>query len=330
MMKYQKAVEKVKQERMDADSALSVVAGKAGGPEPAPAEKLSSGVPTGAQNVPGTNSAAMRTSGEASADDSAAGTEGSMRTIRQDDRWMSPIYTQSRRVHLDNSIALRNRICLQSDAPELDYYKVLRTQLMQRMKPMGWNMVMITSVRPGEGKSLTSINLALVFAKTFNHTVLLMDCDLHQQGICRYLGITGEKGIVDFLTDSRELKDLIIWPGIEKMTLISGGSVTTDTAELLGSPRMRELMKELKGRFEDRFIIVDAPPILSGADTMALAQLVDAILVVVESGRTQLKDIQNAMELIPKEKFLGFVLNKHAGTGNGYYSRYYGRKSGGK
>ena len=233
------------------------------------------------------------------------------------------MYNQSRCLAPDGATAITNRcVGLQHNVPDMEYYKVLRTQLMQRMQPKGWNTVMVTSVRPGEGKTLTAINLAMTFAMAYNQTALLVDCDLRQPSVYRHLGIASERGIVDYLVDKRPLSELIIWPKVEKLSLISGGRTAAQSAELLGSPRMRELMAEMKSRYSDRYLIVDAPPILVGADTLTLAPLVDGIVVVVESGGPPLKEIQEAVALIPKEKFLGFVLNKHTSRRNGYYQYY--------
>ncbi len=297
MMKYQKAVEKAKKERARDLHASQAPAGA----QDVLAVEVRPPVPDA--EVPTIREAAPAPLGPAPGPPAGGG-------------WTPPVYRDARSAACDPQVAAKHRcVCLRPDAPEQDYYKVLRTQISQRMNPKGWNMLMVTSVCPGEGKSLTAVNLALVFAKFHDRTVLLVDCDLRRQSVCRYLGLPRDRGIADYLIDGRELKELIMWPRIEKMTLISGGRVTQDGAELLGSPRMRDLMAELKGRYADRFIIVDAPPILGGADTMVLAQYVDGIVVVVESGKTPLKQIQGAMELVPKEKFLGFVLNKHAEAG---------------
>jgi protein-tyrosine kinase len=224
---------------------------------------------------------------------------------------ISPVYSESRSIGLNPKKASENRcVCILPDAPEIDSYKVIRTQIQQRARENGWNTVMVTSVQPGEGKTLTSINLAITFAKEFHQTVLLVDCDLKQQNIHQYLGLSSDTGLIDYLTDDCPLKDLIIWPGIEKLTLISGGKTIQDSTELLGSPRMKSLISEMKSRYEDRFVFFDVPPILGRADAIAFAPLVDCILMVVEAGQTSIQDIKKALELIPKDKFMGFVLNR--------------------
>jgi protein-tyrosine kinase len=239
--------------------------------------------------------------------------------------WVPPVYGVSQTCEPDLAVMEKNHcLCFRKDAPELDYYKMLRAQIMQRAKAKGWNTIMITSALPDEGKTVTAINLSTTFAKAFNQTVLLVDCDLRQQKVYRYMGIDSDLGIIDYLVDGRPLSEMIIWPGIEKMTLISGGRTAIESAELLGSPKMRALVEEMKMRYTDRYILLDAPPILTGADALTLASLADGVVMVVEAGRTPLSGIQEALELLPREKFLGFVLNKHSDELSGYYN-YYGR-----
>jgi protein-tyrosine kinase len=231
---------------------------------------------------------------------------------RELSKWKAPVYHNSCRLDLNPEKAHKNRcFCLSADGPEMGYYKHLRTQIQQRCKANNWNTMMITSVLPGEGKTLTAINLALTFAREFNQTVLLVDCDLKRQRVHEYLGIESDKGIGHYLTNGTPLKDVITWPGIEKFTLISGGDPVAESTELLSSPKMKSLVAEMKHRYPDRYILFDMPPLLSVADAAAFAPMVDCILIVVQADRTNIMDIHKALDLIPNEKFLGFVLNRH-------------------
>lgn len=241
--------------------------------------------------------------------------------------WIPPVYCNCRSVELDPRKALKNRcVCLSPDAPELSYYKLLRTQIMQQCSPKHWNTVMITSAVPGEGKSLTSINLALTFARAYNQTALLVDCDLKRQSIQRYLGFSSTMGLADHLQNDTPLKDLIVWPGVEKLTVISGGEPVRDSAELISSPKMTDLVEEMKSRYPDRYLFFDAPPLLGEADAQAFAPLVDCILMVIQP-KTSFEEVSKALELIPQEKFLGFVLNRMKSSSNGYYYKYHRYRS---
>jgi non-specific protein-tyrosine kinase len=237
--------------------------------------------------------------------------------------WVSPVYSDSKTIRVDPQIAAENRIIgMIPDSPEIDFYKILRTQIQHRTKDKGWNTIMVTSVNPGEGKTLTSINLAITFAKEFNQTVLLVDSDLMRQNIHKYLGFENDKGLIDYLVGDRPLKEFIVWPSIDKLTLISGGRTIHDSSELLGSPRMKTLIHEMKTRYPNRYVFFDVPPILGGADAIVLAPLVDSIIIVVAEGRTSIHDIQKALQLLPREKFLGFVLNRQKFPLKNYYYDY--------
>lgn len=225
--------------------------------------------------------------------------------------WISPQYSVSKTVDPDlRTIEENHCVSFLSDRKEIEYYKLLRTQIRQKLENQGWNTMMITSVGPGEGKTTTAINLAAMFAREFAQTVMLVDADFHQQSIHRYLGYEQEEGLVEHLLENVPLQNVIVWPGIEKLTIISGSRALKEGAELLNSPRMRNLVQEMKKRYADRYIFFDVPPLMVGADALSFAPVVDAVLVVVEAGKTPLPELQKALSLLPQEKILGLVMNR--------------------
>jgi non-specific protein-tyrosine kinase len=225
--------------------------------------------------------------------------------------WKPPVYAESIMVELDERNLVRHRcVCIKPDAKETEFYKVLRTKIQFLTRHKGLNTLMVTSAREAEGKTLTCINLAMTFAKTFNQTVMLVDGDLRRQSVHRIMGYSSGVGLVDYLLQEKPLRDLVVWPGIEQMTLISGGRIVSNSAELLSSPRMKALVEEMKTRYEDRYILFDSPPVLAGADAMALAAHVDCVLMVVEEGRTSMREVKEAIGMLPAEKVLGFVINR--------------------
>jgi protein-tyrosine kinase len=227
--------------------------------------------------------------------------------------WVSPRYTVTRAVKLDQNLILSNRcVAFLPNAPELDHYRMLRTRILQAVQERGGNTIMITSALPGDGKTLTSINLALTFAREFSQTALLVDCDLKRQNIHEVLGYESDKGMVDHLLYDTPLKDLMIWPGVEKLTVISGGKTISGSSELLGSQRMREVVNDMKNRYPERYVFFDLPPVLVGADALCFAQLVDHIVVVVSAGRTPVPEVNKALQLLPREKIIGLVLNRQS------------------
>ena len=224
--------------------------------------------------------------------------------------WFSPSYVKSRSVKLNPQVLAENRcVGYQPVAPELEFYRVLRTHILQQTGSKG-NTVMVTSANPGEGKTLTAINLAFTFAREFKQTALLVDCDLKRQQIHERLGFSSEKGLVDYLIDDAPVSDLIVWPGVEKLTVISGGATVKDSSELLGSLGMKNLVMDMKNRYPDRYVFFDVPPLLTCADSLAFAPLVDYVLIVVQAGKTSLQDVNRALKLLPSEKILGLVMNR--------------------
>jgi non-specific protein-tyrosine kinase len=252
---------------------------------------------------------------------------GAKRAVHQPppQEWQPPVYRDSIQAQLDPQRVCANRfVCIDPTVPVLDFYKVLRTKIQQTARPQGWNAVMITSPCEADGKTTTTVNLALTFSNTYNQTVLLVDCDLRRQNIYSVLGIESDAGLVDYLADSKPLKDFIIWPGIQNLTLISGGRSVQNSAELLSSNRMKTLVEEMKNRYSDRCVLFDTPPVLCGADTLALAPLMDCIVMVVAEGQTSMRDVKKAVEMLPREKLLGFVVNRQRKGPNskGYYTYY--------
>ena len=225
--------------------------------------------------------------------------------------FVSPDYTVSRRVTLDwERIAANRCVGLLPGSPESNDYKVLRTSIARRMQANGWRTLMITSLQPGEGKTVTAINLAAMFAKEFHRTVLLVDADLAGQPIQRYLGFESDRGLVDYILGDCRVDEMIVWPQVEKFTVVSGGRTVQETTELLSSPRMQALVDELKNRYADRTIFFDVPCIRGSADAMAFSAVVDAILIVVQAGKTPLPDLRSATAQLPEEKIVGFVMNR--------------------
>jgi protein-tyrosine kinase len=145
----------------------------------------------------------------------------------------------------------------------------------------------------------------------FPQSVCAASGDLRKQDVHRRLAFESDKGLSDYLLDDCPVSDLIIWPGIDKLTVISGGRHIHESTELLGSTRMAELVHEMKTRYPDRYVFFDTPPILDSADALAFVPLVDHIIIVVKAHVTQEDDVKTSLELIPQEKVAGFVLNQY-------------------
>lgn len=225
--------------------------------------------------------------------------------------WSAPIYGESERVSIDYALAEKNRCLINNQASmEMDCVKVLRTKLLAMTRANNWRTIMVTSVQSGEGKTITSINLAFAMAREHEQTVILVETDLRMPSICNYLGINARKGLSDYFINDIPLCNIILWPSVEKLSIIPAGRPLPESTEVLGSPKMEQLVSEMKNRYGDRYIFFDFPPLLAAADPLAFMPYVDCVLMVVEANRTSARDIKNALALIPENKLLGLILNK--------------------
>jgi protein-tyrosine kinase len=235
-------------------------------------------------------------------------------------------YTYTHKVAVDMDRLRRQRLIVNGSDPSLsEAYKLLRTHILHRTKREHRNTLMFTGPLPNEGKSLTAINLAIAISQKVGQTVLLVDGDLRNPTIHRYLDLPAGPGLIDFLTSGYPIADSLVHPeGLANLVVLPAGSSTTESAELLSSPRMLELVQELKHFYPDRYVLFDLPPLLY-ADALAFAPLVDGIILVVESGKTPREEIVHTMELLKEFPVLGFVLNKidNLPPSYDYYDKYY-------
>ena len=222
-------------------------------------------------------------------------------------------YTQTRTVPIAREILRERRIiCGVEQNAFTDAYKILRTQVLQRLHENKWNALAITSPGVNEGKTLTAINLAISLAMEVSYTVLLVDADLRQPSVHSYFGIEAEYGLSDYLTADKPLPELLVHPqDVPGFVILPGGNPLNNSAEMLNSPKMARLVKELKSRYASRIILFDLPPLLNAADALAFSPYIDAALLVLEDAKTQTEDARRAVELLQQStNVLGTVLNK--------------------
>ena len=197
-----------------------------------------------------------------------------------------------------------------------DQIKTLRSQVLSQLEKIDGNTIMVTSANPGEGKSFTSINLGVSIAQELDRTVLLIDADLknptktHFDFAKDFFNVDVEFGLADILLGNVSLEEALINPGIEKLTILPGGRCLDTSSELLGSPQMEQLVKNVKNRYKDRIIIFDTPAILTCADPVQLSKFIESVLFVVEEEKTNVEDVRQAMKLLSDIHMIGMILNK--------------------
>lgn len=196
-------------------------------------------------------------------------------------------------------------------SPAAEEYRKLKSILVKLTESDEFhNTIMVTSSVAGEGKTITSLNLALSLAQQFDHTVLLIDADLRRPSVHRYLGITAERGLADCLSGDAELGDVLINTGIGKLVVLPAGKDLRNPVELFTSQKMSDLLMEIKYRYPDRYIVIDTPPILPFAETRHLSHLVDGTIFVVKEDGASLQGIKEALESLGGSNVLGIVYNE--------------------
>lgn len=222
------------------------------------------------------------------------------------------VYTRTKSLDVPLSVLRQRRVMAAYDkGPFVDAFKILRTQVMHRLREKGWNVLGITSPGDGEGKTLTAVNLAISLAMESSQTVLLVDANLRNPSIHDVFGLKDCPGLADYLLDDVPVENLLVHPGIGRFVLLPGGRAIQNSTEILTSPKMLALVEEFKHRYPSRIVIFDLPPLLQTADVLAFSPYTDALLLVVEEGKTSAEDVQRAFSLVKDSRpVLGTVLNK--------------------
>jgi capsular exopolysaccharide synthesis family protein len=245
---------------------------------------------------------------------------------------MAPAAAQDREITVDyvdtDVIALnpahleRNRIvAFSGNASDYWAFDVLRTRVMQKMDENGWRTVAVTSPAQAAGKTVTAINLAISLARQTHRTAMLVDFDLRRPQVGMYLGLRKAVSLNEVLAGQAAMAQAMVNPDLPRLVILPANRPERKSAELLASPRVGQLIDDLRERYQNRVVLFDLPPMLGTDDAMAVLPKIDCVLVVVGNGMSSKRDIEECMRHIPEEKLLGVVMNKaegHAGQ-YGYY-----------
>jgi capsular exopolysaccharide synthesis family protein len=205
---------------------------------------------------------------------------------------------------------------LQPDSYVAEQFRALRGRIDALAAQRPLRTLVVSSPLAGEGKTTAAINLAAVTSMSVGRRVLLMDCDMRKPKVHQALGLRPETGLAEVLADQVSLDSAIV--KIEGMNLdvLPVRGRPSNPSELLGSPRMRELIEEVAGRY-DR-VVLDTPAALGVPDAKAVAELCDGIVMVVRANVTSQQDVEAALEILDRRRLLGLVLNG-AQTSQGRY-----------
>jgi protein-tyrosine kinase len=205
--------------------------------------------------------------------------------------------------------------------------QILHTAFGPGAQPGISNLLMVTSARPGEGKSFTAVNLAGSVARLGDHHTLLIDADPKPDSLCYALGLAETRGLIDLAANPKlDPAPLMVSTTIERLSILTAGWERKRGAELFSTRDMTRLIQNLGCRYADRLLILDAPPCLSTSDPGVLAPVVGQILFVVEAERTQRDEVEASLDLIQACPNIALMLNKQQISSRftfGAYSSYY-------
>lgn len=215
-------------------------------------------------------------------------------------------------VRIDMTRLIDHRVVRPEDpglAPQA--YRMLRTQVLQRVRLHGVRMLGVVSAVDGEGKTITAVNLALGIAAESNQNVLLVDLDLRRPSVASVLGLPVEQGLEAWFAGVASTGDICRGiEGIERLEVLPTLSAVRGSSEHLASRRAQEMLLELKNAQEDGIVIVDLPPVLLTDDFLTIASLLDGVILVAAEGITRREDVTRVREMLGATRLLGTVLNR--------------------
>lgn len=220
-------------------------------------------------------------------------------------------YSKTQSTTVPEEILKENRVIAGFRHDErVEVYRQLRSLVLNTMRKNDWHTLAITSPGENAGKTLTAANLAISLAQDVNQTVMVVDLDLRKPSLHKTFNIERKKGLIDCLNGEASLEDVLINPGYPRLVLLPGNALGVHSSELLTSPKMLELLKDITTHYESRIVVFDLPPLLRNDDALVFTPLVEATLLVVEDGVSTADDVRHSLRLLEGSNLIGTILNK--------------------
>jgi capsular exopolysaccharide synthesis family protein len=187
-------------------------------------------------------------------------------------------------------------------------YRSLRTHVLHKSQRQKLQSIVVASVNPSEGKSVTALNLSWMLAQTDGVKALIIDSDLRMPSLGDYLGIETDKGLSHVLVGEATLTESIVRLEPSGLHILTGGNARPDVAEMISGPKFKEILAEAREMFD--YVIIDAPPLGIFTDATVLINHADGAMLVIRANRTRYSLLERILEPLPKERLLGVVLNQ--------------------
>lgn len=238
--------------------------------------------------------------------------------------------TSTRRIHIDRDVLRQAGYLPESsrDRQFADHYRQIKRPLIANAFAPSNNadvpssrLIMMASALPGDGKTFTSINLALSMARERDISVVLVDADVPKPHVSRIFGVEKEPGLLEALSDaSTDVESLLLPTDIGSLSILPAGTPHEGATELLASARMAAIVQRLISRNPRRIVLFDTPPLLVSSESRAMSAVAGQTVLVVRSGATPRQAVLDALDLIGERKEVSLVLNQgRVGPGGGYH-----------
>jgi protein-tyrosine kinase len=215
-----------------------------------------------------------------------------------------------------------------------DHYRQIKRPLIEKALAGGADvrLIIVTSALPGDGKTFTSLNLALSVARERDASVLLVDADAPKERISEILGVRREPGLLDALADpSLDVESLVVGTDVRGLQILPAGRLVEGATELLASARMGQIVARLVARNPRRLVLFDSPPLLVSSEARALTRIPAQIVLVARAGVTPRRAVADALAQVDRNKLQGLIVNHtRVRPGESYYYGYFGYGAGGE
>jgi Mrp family chromosome partitioning ATPase len=204
-------------------------------------------------------------------------------------------------------------------------YRLLRSRLQNRLKKSNWFSLAVASPNSGYGKTVTALNLAISIAREKQRPVYLLDLDMRNPSVCRFLGIQDIRPLPDYFLGHARPDEVLFETSLPNLIVAGALGPTEGASEMLAGPRFSDLLAHIRLRSPDAFVLVDAPPVTLTDEALLIGPRVDGFLVVVSEGKTERKDLSQTLTTLGEFTVAGVVINRSSDgqtTGYGQYSAY--------
>ena len=232
------------------------------------------------------------------------------------------------RVDFDAAIGEAHHVLVQDQATDAAAradaaYRMLRGRVLNRIRTSNWSCVGISSPGPGEGKTVTTLNLAICIAREKQRPVYLLDLDMRNPSVLAYVGVRPPIGLSRYFSDGLSADQVLFETNMPGLIVGGNREPVANASELLATSRLAQLLAYIRRRSPDALIIIDLPPVMSTDEALVVAPKVDGMLLVVSEGITRRDQLRRCTDMLSDFPVAGIIMNRSSeGLGRKYYGGY--------